>query len=188
MSGSRNILFHPGLGSWYRIVCVFVKGSGNSLVIACTWVDDIILASPRGDSVTREEFDKCLRMEFEVSPWTSGEAGWILNMNVKRDWERGLLHLSQPGAIEKLAIRFGMTEQGDRSASIPMSPLIKLIKPPDDEVVPATVFDFQGAVGSLLYLSMTARPDIALSVSVLSRFMSCPGEEHVKAAKQVIRH
>jgi len=43
-------------------------------------------------------------------------------------------------------------------------------------------------VGALLYLSLTARPDIAQCVGVLSRFMSCPGEAHVTAAKQVIKY
>ena len=40
----------------------------------------------------------------------------------------------------------------------------------------------------MLYLALTARPDVAQSVGVLSRFMSCPSEEHIEAAKQVIRY
>jgi len=122
--------------------------------------------------------------EFEMSPWTSGQADWILNMNIARDWEKGTLHLSQPKAIEKLAERFGL-DDGNRKPYVPMSPLLKLNKPSDDAVVSSSVFDYPSAVGGLLYLSLTARPDVAQSVSVLSRFMSCPGHEHVDAAKQL---
>ena len=43
-------------------------------------------------------------------------------------------------------------------------------------------------VGSLLYLSLTCRPDIAQAVGVLSRFMSCPSLEHIEAAKRVVRY
>ena len=43
-------------------------------------------------------------------------------------------------------------------------------------------------MGGLLYLSLTTRPDVAQAVGVLSRFMSYPGQEHVDAAKQVIRY
>ena len=43
-------------------------------------------------------------------------------------------------------------------------------------------------VGGLLYLSLTARPDVAQSVSVLSRFMSCPGKEHCEAAEQIVKY
>ena len=40
----------------------------------------------------------------------------------------------------------------------------------------------------MLYLSLTARPDIAQCVGVLSRFMACPGEAHVTAAQQAIKY
>jgi len=43
-------------------------------------------------------------------------------------------------------------------------------------------------VGSLLYLSTTTRPDIAFAVGVLSRFMACPEEDHMRVAKGVLRY
>ena len=54
--------------------------------------------------------------------------------------------------------------------------------------MPASTFDYQSAVGGLLYLALTARPDVAQAVGVLSRFMSCLGQDHVEAAQQVIRY
>ena len=85
--------------------CVFTKGEGAAQLIVYVWVDDIILASGRDNEQARLDFDAALRREFEMSPWTSGEANWILNMKVQRDWVAGTLHLSQPGAIEKLAVQ-----------------------------------------------------------------------------------
>jgi transposase InsO family protein len=166
--------------------CVFTKGHGESQVIVATWVDDIIMASARSNDIARLSFDEKIRAEFEMSPWTSGQADWILNMNVTRDWAKGTLHLSLPKAIEKLAERFNLT--GKRKPYVPMSPSLKLIKPAADEIVPSSEFDYASAVGGLLYLSLTARPDVAQSVGVLSRFMSCPGQAHVEAAKQVISY
>jgi hypothetical protein len=151
----------------------------------CVWVDDIILASGRDKEQSRLDFDAALRIEFEMSPWTSGEASWILNMKVQRDWVAGTLHLSQPGAIEKLATQFGLTGLEKRAPWVPMDPHLKLTKPGDDCIVPTSVWDYQSAVGGLLYLSLTARPDIAQSVGVLSRFMSCPGEAHVEATSKL---
>jgi len=43
-------------------------------------------------------------------------------------------------------------------------------------------------VGSLLYLSTTTRPNIAFAVGVLSRFMSGPEQDHMRAAKGVLRY
>jgi hypothetical protein len=168
--------------------CVFVKGTGKSRVIVCTWVDDIILASPRHDEKSRADFDAALRREFEMSPWTQGQAGWILNMKVQRDWEKGTVHLSQAAAIEKLAAQFKLTGREGSNPWVPMDPTLKLSKPEADKIVPSSEFDYCSAVGGLLYISLTARPDVALAVGVLSRFMSCPGIEHVQAAKKVTQY
>jgi hypothetical protein len=165
--------------------CVYIKGTGSEQMIVCTWVDDIIVATSRENQVGREKFDLDLRAEFEVSPWTCGEAGWILNMKIERDWENSTLHLSQEMAIEKLAVKFGLTDYG---CHIPMQSNLKLSKTPVDDRVDVAVFDYMSAVGGLLYLSLTARPDVAYAVGVLSRYMACPGDDHVEAAKRVIRY
>ena len=46
---------------------------------------------------------------------------------------------------------------------------------------------FRSLIGCLMYLTAT-RPDILYAVSVLSRFMHCPSELHLKAAKRVVRY
>lgn len=47
--------------------------------------------------------------------------------------------------------------------------------------------NFKRIVGSLMYLTAT-RPDIMYVVSLISRFMSCPTELHLQAAKKVLRY
>jgi hypothetical protein len=39
----------------------------------------------------------------------------------------------------------------------------------------------------LLYLTAT-RPDILYATNLLSRFMHCPSEMHLRAAKRILRH
>jgi len=46
---------------------------------------------------------------------------------------------------------------------------------------------FKGLIRCLMYLS-TTRPDILFVVSILSRFMHCTSEFHLKAAKRVVRY
>ena len=147
-----------------------------------------MLSSAKENKAGRRDFYKALRREFEMSPWTSGETDWLLNIKVTRDWDKGTIHLSQPQAIEKLAMKFNLTGREGRNPSIPMSPTLKLEKPAEKDIVPSSEFDYPSAVGGMLYLSLTARPDVAQSVGVLSRFMACPSQEHVKAAKQVIQY
>ena len=47
---------------------------------------------------------------------------------------------------------------------------------------------YLSAVGSLMYLAMCTRPDIAYTVSVLSRFGTNPGVQHWKAVKHLFRY
>ena len=47
---------------------------------------------------------------------------------------------------------------------------------------------YSGAVGSLLYLARGTRPDIAYSVSFLSRFVANPGKAHWQAVKHLFRY
>ena len=43
-------------------------------------------------------------------------------------------------------------------------------------------------IGSLIWLAITVRPDIAFQVYRLGRFSSCPSVAHWKAAKRVLRY
>ena len=46
---------------------------------------------------------------------------------------------------------------------------------------------FRSLIGCLMYL-MTTRPDILYATSLLSHFMHCPSEIHLRAAKQILRY
>jgi len=45
----------------------------------------------------------------------------------------------------------------------------------------------RGLIGSLLYLT-TSRPDIMFVVFLCARFLSCPKESHLKAAKRILKY
>ncbi|KAI0999465.1 hypothetical protein K3495_g8733 [Podosphaera aphanis] len=47
---------------------------------------------------------------------------------------------------------------------------------------------YRQIVGSTIYLCNNTRPDIAYPVGQLARFMSKPGEPHLKMAKQLLRY
>ena len=51
-----------------------------------------------------------------------------------------------------------------------------------------TIKWYQGVIGSLLYLTLGTRPDIAYSVIKLSRYNVNPSEDHIVAVKRILRY
>ena len=47
---------------------------------------------------------------------------------------------------------------------------------------------YMRAVGALMYLATSTRPDIAYTVGVLARFSSNPGSAHVAALNHLFRY
>ncbi|KAJ8774133.1 hypothetical protein K2173_009564 [Erythroxylum novogranatense] len=72
-----------------------------------------------------------------------------------------------------------------KSVGTPMNQKEKLQK--EDGAEPTDNATHRSLVGCLMYLTAT-RPDIQYTVSVLSRFLHCASELHMKAAKRVLRY
>jgi len=100
-----------------------------------------------------------------------------------RDRKASTITLRNPGHAAALLEAFGMEMATPNET--PMASGVKLAKTGKD-LVPEGNRD-AALVGSLLYLSTMTRPDISFAVGVLSRFMSCPEQAHMRAAKGVLR-
>ena len=77
--------------------------------------------------------------------------------------------------------------QDCKPVKTPISAGNKLVKATEqDECVDQK--QYQSAVGSLMYLAVSTRPDISYSVGSLARFNSKPTKEHWVALKRVLRY
>jgi len=113
-----------------------------------------------------------------------GEVNDFIGMKVMRDCEAKTLALSNPGHTATLLEVFGMQNFTPNKA--PMASGVKLTKTSEDLLPEGN--QYAALVGSLLYLSSTTRPNIIFAVGVLSLFMSCPGQDHVRAERGVLRY
>ncbi|XP_020081861.1 uncharacterized protein LOC109705542 [Ananas comosus] len=57
-----------------------------------------------------------------------------------------------------------------------------------EEIQRMSKIPYASAIGSLMYAMLCTRPDIALAVSVTSRYQSNPGEEHWIAVKNILKY
>ncbi|KAL0283542.1 UNVERIFIED_CONTAM: Retrovirus-related Pol polyprotein from transposon TNT 1-94, partial [Sesamum angustifolium] len=79
-----------------------------------------------------------------------------------------------------------------KSASVPLAAHFQLCKDQspktDSEKAKMEKIPYSNAIGSVMYLMVSTRPDIAYAVSCLSRFMSNPGTTHWEALKWLFRY
>ena len=113
-----------------------------------------------------------------------GDLQWFLGVQVIRDRARRLTWLCQASAIDKLR-QYSDSIDGDfPPATTPMA--VTELVPYEGLATPQEVHLFQRKVGSLLYVAVTTRPDIAFATSRLARYMTNPSPAHHKAANRVI--
>ena len=114
----------------------------------------------------------------------TGEAAYFLGLEIHRDRTRGLLWLGQPKYARSILELFGM--ENCKAVAKPLEANVHLGLGQGEALIDE--FPYAELVGSLLYLTVNTRPDLAHAASVLSRFMSCATQEHWKAAKRVLRY
>jgi len=159
---------------------LFVLDKGEHKVFMLVYVDDILVACKCGQAV--RDVKQLVGSLFDVRDL--GEARFFLGMEITRDWEKGSIKLSQHKAVADIIMRFGMGEA--KLSSTPMSTATRLSKGGSKPLDETTAF--MEMVGCLLYLASCTRPDIAQSVGALSRYMSCPTQQHWSTAKGVVRY
>ncbi|GAX85043.1 hypothetical protein CEUSTIGMA_g12463.t1 [Chlamydomonas eustigma] len=91
-----------------------------------------------------------------------GEAKFFLGMEIERNREKRTLVLSQRRFNEELLNKYGMIES--KGKSVPMSTALKLQR--DGEALDTEHYRYSEIIGSLLYLSVCTRPDIAFAHTV----------------------
>jgi hypothetical protein len=109
----------------------------------------------------------------------------ILVMRISIDKKNCKLTLSQGEYIEKELERFRM--QNEKLVSTPLASHFKLTK----EMFPNTQEDieymstvpYSSTVGSLMYVMVCTRADIAHAAGVVSRYMNNPSKEHWEELK-----
>ncbi|GAA0142098.1 hypothetical protein LIER_35515 [Lithospermum erythrorhizon] len=119
-----------------------------------------------------------------------GKARLILGMEITRDRKQWKLWLSQEKYILKLLARFNM--ESSKPVSCPLGAYfkssLKLRQEKKFDVEHMKHVPYALAMESLMYAMLYTRPELAYTVSLLTRFLSQPGKEHWEAVKLVLRY
>nr|GEV37974.1 hypothetical protein [Tanacetum cinerariifolium] len=129
-----------------------------------------------------------LKKEFDMKEL--GEAKKILGMEIVRDRSRKILRVSQFGYVSKILNNFRI--DNEKSVKMTFGGHFKLSLKDcpvrDCDVERMSKVSYANAVGSLMYLMVYTRPDIAYAVSVVSRHLANPGKNHWEAVKWILKY
>jgi hypothetical protein len=160
------IFLHPGLG-----------------IYIATHVDDFLLIGPSPQEISKLKAQ--LHEKFHMKD--VGPCKLFLGVQITRDRANRTIHLSQTAYIDKILEVFGMTNAAGKSSPMEPNALKILVKNPGT-ATPAEAHLYQSMVGSSMYTMTQTRPELAFSVSFLSRFSINPSQAHIGAAKRVLRY
>ena len=167
--------------------CLYFKGVNKSPVLyVLLYVDDILLISKSVDAI--HDIKKNLQKHFDMKDL--GIAKKILGMSIIRDRKHKKLWLHQCDYVHKVLERFHIS--GDKINNIPLGAHLDLTKIKGKlsvaELNIMKSIPYDAAVGSVMYSMICTRPDLAFTISTLSRFMSEPTEKHWVSMKYLLRY
>jgi hypothetical protein len=157
---------------WYNTLLEFLKTQGfepltsdlgifsKGYMYIAIYVDDLLIAGPNMGAIT--ELKNALSKRFEMSDL--GECRYYLGMEIIRDRPQRTLRPSQNGYVTKILSDFDMQEC--KPNSTPMA-VARLESAPNGVQAPKDLTTWYArAIGSLMYLMLGTRPDIAFALHV----------------------
>jgi len=160
---------------------IYFQQEDSTKIMISVYVDDLILIS--NNLPYLQEIKKKLGETFAMKDL--GEISSYLGIGIRRDRPNGAIFLNQFKYIDDILKKYGL--ENTASIATPMDVNVKLTK----DMCPKTQEEFeemehipyQSAIGSLMYLMLGTRPDIAYAVGALSQFNNCYGKQHWQAVK-----
>jgi hypothetical protein len=160
---------------------LYIHHGKDAIVYMIIWVDDILMASKSMAAINAVK--KSLMTTFDARDL--GDAKFFVGLSIERDRANRTIKIAQKLAITDLVHKFGLKDAKGRG--VPMSVATKLTRD-EENPLDTTKFPYSELVGSLLYLTVCTRPDIAQAVGCLSRYMATPAVSHWTAALGVLRY
>ena len=168
-----NLGFHKSLSE----ATLYVRSEGINIIIISVYVDDLLVT--RNNQELINEFKSEMFKQFEMT--NLGLLTYFLGLDVRQ--LRNQFFISQRKYAKEILKKFHM--ESCKAVETPMQTKEKFSK---DDGSPKVIENlYRSLIGCLMYL-ITSRPDIVQAVSLLSRFMHCASEEHMQAAKRILKY
>ena len=171
----KTLGFQPCLADVYFF---HLGEEGRVAIIAVVHVDDIFAVGLKSKyDICRDELNRIM-----VPVKNLGELRWYGGCHHTREREMGTLTISQKTFADELVKKVCVTS----TQSVPIRVGVKLEEFNEDERV--ANWPFRELVGSLMWLSISTRQDIANAVRAVARYCKAPRAIHWKAALGMLEY
>jgi hypothetical protein len=110
-----------------------------------------------------------------------GPAKYFVGVQITRDRKEGTITLCQDTYIDKVLERYSIENCHSVDTLMALG-ATEIIIPFEEQATNEDIELYGSKIGSLMYLAVQTRLDILYKVLVLSRFLSNPSPQHIKAA------
>jgi hypothetical protein len=159
---------------------IFTRHKDGQYIILLLFVDDIFVV---GSSEGAEQFVRECSAAFKIRDL--GTPKLFLGIQIERT-QSGSVLLHQADYTKRILERFNAPQN---PVQTPMDAKTPLVEASENNLLPEQdAAEYRAAVGALLYLMLCTRPDLAYTLSRLSKFSSKPSTKHAEALKRVLRY
>ena len=132
--------------------------------------------------------ERCDRFALELNELVPaknlGELEWYSGCHYQRDSRTGRLTISQKRFTEELAETYGVKAKHGRDVPLRKGVQLWDFDPEEEE----TRFPFRAVIGSLMWIAIQTRVDIANAVRAVARYCASPKQIHWDAAIEILAY
>ena len=161
--------------------CLYLRRNEKEFILVIIWVDDGLVCSDNGDII--KEIVHYLSKHFDMR---CAPAHHFVGLSIHRNRQERTLYVSQPDYIKRTLLRFQMGNCNPKG--LPADPGCRLEKSQDSVESCPEKMPYREAIGSLMYLMLASRPDIAFAVNQVSQFCEKPNQNHWTAVRRIFAY
>ena len=159
--------------------CLYVRKTSSYIIVIGLYADDLLIAGSNKSEIDKLKGELSSRFEMK----DLGCASLLLGIQIKRSRVERKIFIHQTEYATEVLNRFSMTDSNPISTPMDRGGIPTQKSPVLDSNTP-----YRQAIGSLMYLMISTRPDIAFSIRCLSQFAEKPQQKHWTAVKRVLRY
>ena len=159
--------------------CLFHGVFRSKKVLLVLYVDDVLLLCE--DKEILDHIMENMNKNFEA---TICKSGCFVGIEIDQNKD-GSIFIHSQAYIKKILKQFNLEQCNP--VSVPADPNVILSTEPD-AIPEETDVPYREAVGTLMFLSATTRPDITYSVNLVSRFQNNYSKIHWNAVKRIMKY